>query len=381
MIRMANTDVDQNVLSAAVCKSGRLGNVEAEFDEQTLEAADRQFPHGIGLGQLIATAAVANGYDGNIYDTPNANMLRAAFQGTIQASGYSTVSISTILNDTANKFLRQGWDAVDMTPMRIAAVRSVPDFKQHTSLSLTGDLMFEQLGPGGELKHGTLGEETYTNQVHTYAKMISLTRQDIVNDDLGALTGRSRLLGRGAALKLNDIFWTEFLDNSSFFTSGRANVSTDTGELGLVGLQQAETVFMNQNDPNGFPQMIEPAILLVPTDLKSTALQLMTSEKIKGDADEPEGNVWRGRFRVESSPYMSNSNYTGNSTSAWYLLADPNVLPVIEIAALNGRVEPVVESADADFNTLGVQMRGYSDVGVNKQEYRAGVRADGSAAE
>ena len=76
---------------------------------------------------------------------------------------------------------------------------------------------------------------------------------------------------------------------------------------------------------------------------------------------------------------MHNAAYTGYSAAAWYLLADPGVMPVIEIVALNGRVEPTIETADADFNVLGVQMRGYSDVGVNLQEYRGGVRADGSS--
>ena len=61
------------------------------------------------------------------------------------------------------------------------------------------------------------------------------------------------------------------------------------------------------------------------------------------------------------------------------MLANPSELAVIAIAALNGRVEPTIETADADFNVLGVQMRGYSDVGVKRQEYRAGVHADGGA--
>jgi len=76
---------------------------------------------------------------------------------------------------------------------------------------------------------------------------------------------------------------------------------------------------------------------------------------------------------------MSNSSYTGYSAAAWYMLPDPMDLPFIEIAALYGRVEPVVETADAAFNVLGVEMRGYSDIGVSKQEKKAGVRADGGA--
>lgn len=377
--------VNSRILEAAVCVAGRLDDVEKKFDDQTLQAAHDRFPHGIGLNQLILMGAEANGYRSNHASKVTVEAQRAAFGMTspqqIRASGFSTVSIPNVLSNVANKFLRRGWNAVDMTPMRIASVRSVSDFKAITTVSLTGDLTFKKVGADGEIKHGTIGEETYSNQADTYARMLAITRKDFMNDDLGALTDVPRKLGRGAALLLNEIFWTEFLDNSSFFTSGRNNVSTDTGALGLTGLQEADTVFMNQTDPDGNPLGIMPSILLVPTALKTTALQLMNSEKLKGDTDEPEANVWRGRFEVESSPYMSNSTYTGYSASAWYLLADPNELPVIEIAALNGRVEPVVETADADFNVLGVQMRGYSDVGVAKQEYRGGVRADGSAAD
>jgi len=68
------------------------------------------------------------------------------------------------------------------------------------------------------------------------------------------------------------------------------------------------------------------------------------------------------------SSYLSNPKYTGASSLAWYILADPADMPVIEVAFLNGQQQPTVESADADFNNLGIQMRGYHDFGVAKQE-------------
>ena len=76
---------------------------------------------------------------------------------------------------------------------------------------------------------------------------------------------------------------------------------------------------------------------------------------------------------------LHNAAYTGNSSKAWYLLADPNDLPVIEVAFLNGQESPTIETADADFNVLGVQMRGYHDFGVALQDPRGGVKAKGEA--
>lgn len=377
--------LNNRVLEAAICQAGRLSGHEDMFDDQTLQAAHDKFKGCIGLNQLVLLAAGLNGYRSEHSSRVSVEAQRAAFglqnPQMIRAGGFSTISISTILSNVANKFLRAGWDSVDMTPMRVAAIRAVNDFKTITTTSLIADVEFEKVGSDGELKHGTLSELTYSNKADTYGRMLAITRTDYVNDDLGAITSVPMKLGRGGGLKLNNIFWTAFLNNSSFFTSERKNVNEGVADMSIGGLTATETIFMDQTDPNGDPLGLEAAIILVPTPLKTPANRLMRSEKVVTGANETNGeiNPFSGRFRVESSPYMSNANYTGYSAAAWYMLADPAVLPVIEIVALNGRVEPVVESADAEFNTLGVQMRGYCDIGVAMQEYRAGVRADGGS--
>lgn len=375
---------DANVLTAALCLSAGVQSPEKHFDERTLDAADRH--RGIGIQQVLLQAAMQNGYQpmGSFgVSQSNLRQILAFALPQIRATGFSTIDVATIVSNTANKFLREGWDSVDQSILRVALIRSVRDFKQITTVSLTGGLVYEQVGPAGEIKHGTVGERIYTNQANTYAAMLAITRQDIINDDTSALSAAPRKLGRGGMLKLNNLGWTEFLDNSSFFTAGNLNVSTGAGSaLGDAGLSAAEKVFLNQTDPDGNPLGIMPAILLVPPTLKSTARKLLNSALLVGSTTAntllPSGNVWQGAYRLESSPYMEISTYTGNSPAAWYLLADPAQLPVIEIAALNGRVEPTVETAEADFAQLGIQMRGYSDVGVAMQEFRAGVRSAGS---
>ena len=299
----------------------------------------------------------------------------------IRATGFSTLDISTILSNTANKFIMRGWNMVDQVFLQIAKRQTVRDFKTITTVSLTDSLRFEQVGPAGEIPHGTLGELTYTNKADTYAKMLAITRQDIINDDTSALTDVPMKLGNGAMKLLNHIGWTEFLGavTANFFATGNNNINTGVATMTDAGLAATEVIFMSQTNPDGTPLGIMPKILLVPTALHPAALKLMTSEKIKGDADEPDGNIWRGRFQVLTSPYIHNSSYTGSTSQAWWMLANPEELPVIAIAALNGRIEPTVETADADFNVLGVQMRGYSDVGVNLQEVRGGVHADGGS--
>lgn len=382
-------DVTSEVLEAAICKAGGLKTLEKSFKPEVLEAADRRFRHGISLGEFVGLTARANGWRGDSIRADLGGALRAAFTPRVDVRatvGPSTLDISGILGATANKFLREGFMSVEDSWRKVTSIRSVTDFKTITSYSMTGDNTYEKVAPGGEIKHGTLGEQSYTNQADTYGKMLGLDRRDLINDDLGALTGVSRRLGRGGALKLNDVFWTEFLaDASTFFTTARTNYDDGASDtlMDLTGIANAHTLFMNQTDPDSKPLGVIPKIILVPpalwpsawTLLMSTTLNLATSSAASTGTSSP----WTGMFELVKSTYLSNSSYTGYSAAAWYMLADPQDLSMIETCFLNGVEMPTVETADLDFNRLGIALRGYHDFGVNKQEYRAAVKMKGEA--
>jgi hypothetical protein len=98
-----------------------------------------------------------------------------------------------------------------------------------TAYRLNASLEYEEVGPTGEIKHGTLSQETYTMQAKTYAKMLALTRTDIINDDLGAFNDLRMRLGLGASIKMNKVAWTAFLAASNagtFWTAARGNLVT-----------------------------------------------------------------------------------------------------------------------------------------------------------
>ncbi|MGE0606556.1 MAG: hypothetical protein AB7O62_05455 [Pirellulales bacterium] len=380
-VHSVDNTVTGAVLEAACMLTAGLTNLNAAFEPQTLDLASRRYRGGIGLQELLLEAAWANGYTGRNF-RDSRSVLRFAFGRGIEA-GFSTIDIGGILSNVANKFLLEGFFSVERAWRNICAVRNVSDFKAVTSYRLIGKDQYELVAPGGELKHGTLGNEQYTNKADTYGLVLSIDRRDIINDDLGAITTVPRKLGRGSGLKINDVFWTIFLANSGFFTVGNKNylVGADTA-LSIDGLTKSEVAFMDQVDGDGKPIGIMPAILLVPTALSALGSQLFKSLELRdttANAKFPVANPHQGKFRVEVSRYLANAVYTGNSAKAWYLLAEPNDLPVIEVAFLNGQESPTIETADADFNVLGVQMRGYHDFGVALQDARGGVKAKGEA--
>ncbi|MBW7905473.1 MAG: hypothetical protein LC135_03165 [Phycisphaerae bacterium] len=378
-VHMAENAMGGQILEAACMLTAKLTKVEKEYDEKTLEAASRRFRGGIGLQELLLEAAWANGYTGRNFRDSRA-VLRAAFGQNLQA-GFSSIDIGGILSNVTNKFLLEGFFSVERTWRNITAIRNVSDFKTVTSYRLIGKDQYEKVAPGGELKHGTLGEQSYTNKADTYGLLLSIDRRDIVNDDLGAITTVPRKLGRGSGLKINDVFWSIFMNNAAFFAAGNNNYLTgaDTA-LGIDGLTKAEVAFLNQTDPDGKPLGVMPQVILVPTALSAVGTMLFKSLEFRdttANTKQPIANPHQGKFRVEVSRYLSNTQYTGFSDKAWYLLADPVDLPVIETAFLNGQESPTIETAEADFNVLGVQMRGYHDFGVAMQEPRGGVKSKG----
>ena len=375
--------ITNDILATAVLATANIDKIEDHCSPKQLEAANKQFPHGIGLQEMIVAAARANGWSGYSFKQDGSDCMRHAF-APIQAGGFSTVAITDILSNIANKFILEGFNFIETAWREIASIRPVSDFKTITSYRLTGDSTYKLVPPSGEIPHGTLGDESYTNKADTYALRLAVTRTDIINDDLAAITTVPRKLGTGGGRTLNHIFWTEYLGaQSTLFTAGQVNYFDGAGSaLDIDSLTTAEQMFMDLVDTDGEPIGHTPLILLVPTTLSATSAALFSSTEIRNPsatAKYPINNPHVGNFRPVVSRYMGNSNYTGYSTTAWNMLASPNELSTVEVCFLNGQQTPIIEQAEADFETLGVQMRGYFDFGVNEQDGRGGVRSKGAA--
>lgn len=397
--RQSAGSIQPAVIQAAMCITGGIdadqiaASLPAAQREQIMNEAVSAQGRGQSLHTLMAQAIQAAGmhFSGS---HKSSDFIRAAFDADRilaaqdrmirAAGGFSVTSMTGILSNVANKFLLKGFMAVDSSWRAISAIRSANDFKTITSYRLVSGGEFEQVGPGGALKHGTLSEESFTNKVRTYGKILGITEEDITNDDLGSITTVPQNIGRDGAQKFNSIFWKAFLDNAAFFATGNNNyISGGTSVLADAGLTLAVTKFMDQKDPGGKPLGLMPKILLVPNALAATAkrLYVSTNSNTGGASTKdnvPNANIHSGEYQPVVSPYLSDATLSGSSTTAWYLLGNPSDLATIEAAFLNGVQTPTIETAAADFDTLGIQMRGTFRFGVTKQEYRAGVKSAGA---
>lgn len=377
-------------LEAALCMSAGLPEkqVGSWYDEKTMNAAVAADLRGAGLHTLIYETIRAAGDHVRPGRVDN-EMIRAAFAADrrlIQAAaGFSTISLSGILSNVANKTMLAAYTAVESVIANFSAETDVNDFKEVTRYRLTGNGVFEKVGPDGELKHAGLSEQPYTNKVETFGRMIALTRQMMINDDLGAFLQIPRIIGRMSALKREEAVFELLLANpGSFFSTGNKNfISGADTALSIDSLTKAEQQFLDQTDSDGKPILLTPAVLLVPSSLKVTAQVLMTETRVNETTDankpKPAVNPHAGKWRPVASPYLNAQGLTGGSPRAWYLFANPADVAAIEIAYLRGKRTPTIESGETDFNTLGMQWRGYFDFGVAMQDSRAAVKSKGEA--
>jgi len=185
------------------------------------------------------------------------------------------------------------------------------------------------------------------------------------------------------------VLWKKFLSSkTTLFPTDNSKLNYFEGSataLSSTSLSTAVQMFREQKDSENNPFGIEPAKLLVPPSLEATADELYTSKNINTggsstSAKVPNNNTHAGKYKPVVSAYLSNTSIDSAASSLnWFLIADPADAALIQVVFLDGKRNPTVDTAEADFGTLGIQTRAYSDWGVNTHEYRAGVMSKGGA--
>jgi hypothetical protein len=347
---------------------------------------------GFNVHKLIHLVLHAHGRSVSPGQGIDDSVLASALEcgSNIRASaGFSTISLPGILSRVANKAMLQSYNEGMGVARQFCAETDTTDFKQFDRYRMTEAGDFEELGATGEIKSSTLTEETLSNQVKTFGRMFGITRQMLINDDLGAMLAIPSMLGKMAARTLEKSVLTLLANASTGAASSNFFFSTSTAKkkanyaagaataLDIDSLGTAYKLFLDQVDSQGNPVMIEPALLLTTTKNAVNGRKLFNDASYRftsATTKETIENQWQGQFRPLASPFLSQLATTEDE---WYLLPNPTDTAVINIAYLRGQRTPVISQSDVDFNQLGVQMRGVFDFGVALWDQRLAVKMAG----
>ncbi|MDR1957847.1 MAG: hypothetical protein LBQ54_02185 [Planctomycetaceae bacterium] len=351
------------------------------YDQKVINAAMESPNRNVGLRGIIAACVQSSGghleaglSPSSFYDNARNELNRHRIQAA--GSSFSTLSLPGILSNIANKSLLDGYQLMEPTILKVAKQSTHKDFKGMTSYRLGSDGDFRRIPAGGRIQSMGLSEESYENKIETWGRLIQLDRQMIINDDLGAFTNLPRELGMKGARTLEREGWQALLNGlGTLFTAAHGN--TMTTALSVAGYNQAAALLAKtliaKDEYSGFLGKY----VIVPTELDATANELYTSTTLY---ETTGNNPVYNKYEPIVAPYFSGTpkKPATNGTTQWILMTDPNLAPLIDLALLDGKLEPTVEDETAAFDVLGVQIRAYFDFGFGLMDWRGAVYSSGT---
>ncbi|OSM07358.1 prohead protease/major capsid protein fusion protein [Magnetofaba australis] len=275
-----------------------------------------------------------------------------------------------ILANVANKTLRNAYDSAPRTFHPFCRQVTASDFKAMHRVQLGEAPALEKVNESGEYKRGPLGEAQESYRVETYGKIISISRQVLINDDLDAFTRIPQLFGVAAANLESDVVWSvitanpKMADNKALFHADHKNLAGTPAALSVAAIGKGRTDMAKQVGLDGKTVInVRPNYLLVPAALETSAEQLLAQNLVPAKTADVVPQSMR-TLSVISEPRLD-----AVSETAWYLVANPNQIDTIEYAYLEGQNGVYIETR-VGFDVDGVEIKARLDFGAKAIDWR-----------
>lgn len=289
----------------------------------------------------------------------------------------TTSDFPLILGTAANRVMLDAYRAAPQVYRSLSRRRSFADFKPHAMIRGGEVPNLKKLAEGGEIKHGALKEGGESVRLDTYGLNISLSRQAIVNNDLGTFSDMAAQFGRSASRTEEQIAFAVILSNSgngpkmgdgkTFFHADHGNVSASGADPSEATLDAAYQAYADQKNLDGDPMGYEPGILLVGPKLRVKALKLVTPITPATQADAV---VIGQNLTVVIAPWITDKS--------WRLFTDPADLPAFVYGFLQDNEAPQVEQFER-YNQDGITWKALHDFGFGAVNAAAGFKNGGAA--
>ncbi len=282
---------------------------------------------------------------------------------------HSTSDFPFILANVANKTLRSAYEASPQTFKGFARQTTNPDFKTIARTQLGDAPSLDKVNESGEFKRGTVGEAREQYALATYGKVVAVTRQTIINDDLGAFTRLPEMFGRAAADLESDTVWGIITANAAMgdgvtmFHANHGNLAGTGTVISVASLGEARTGMRKQKGLNGRFINVMAKYLLVPASLETIAEQFVTQTNIVY-TKSTDYNPFANKLQVVAEPRLDAA-----SAISWYLAADPAQIDTIEYAYLEGQEGVYLESR-VGFDVDGVELKARLDFAAKAIDWR-----------
>lgn len=285
---------------------------------------------------------------------------------------HTTSDFPALMSNAMGRRLRNSYDEHEPTYRQWARrAPNAPNFKSVDTVQLSAmpDLM--KVNEKGEFRYGTFTDGKVSYALTNYGRIIGLSRQLIINDDLNALDRILSGFAASAARLENRTVYAQLTSNPTL-PDGIALFHADHGNLGAGAaisansLGAARTRMRKQKGLQNELLNLAPQHLIVPTDIEQVAYQFTSSQFVP--ARSADVNEFRAGGRTALSPIVE-PLLDETSTSAFYLAASNSQIDTVEYAYLEG-AEGVQLSSRVGFTMDGVEMKASLDFAAAVIDHR-----------
>ncbi len=292
----------------------------------------------------------------------------------------STSDFPRILGDVANKRLLQTYQAAEKTFGQFTRVTTNPDFKPARRVRLGDAPPLALVRETGAIQRSGMGENQETLQLSTFARIVGLTRQAIINDDLAAFDNMVAAMAVRVSELESDIVWGIVIDSPTMSDGVALYHAASHGNqianvLGIPGLSAGRRAMRLHRGIGDGPHAgtrinITPRVLAVPPTLETEAEQLTRLPIVPGQTTH--ANPFQGSLIPVVEPRLE-----AISGTCWFLFADQSSPAyAIEAAYLDGQMGPAFDRREG-FDIDGVEFKVRHDFGAAAIDYRGTVKSTG----
>lgn len=288
----------------------------------------------------------------------------------------TTSDFPILMNDAGNRVLLASYRAAESPLKRVARQGNLPNFREGKFLRVGGIPNLREVTEAGEIKHVTTLEAGEGYKLKTYASIMSVSRQLIINDDFGVFGQWATNAGVAAANTEAELLSDLLLDGAGagpIMSDGKRLFHVDHGNLAAPGaapdvdeLSDARLAMRRQTGLDGISLVnATPKYLIVSADLETVGEKLLAELAANTVA---EANPFAGKLTLLVEPRLPDGT--------WYVLADPASVPVLAYGYLSSAPGPQLASRDG-WDVLGREFRVVLDFGAGAIDWRGAFRNPG----
>lgn len=286
------------------------------------------------------------------------------------SGGTSSSDFSLIFSDVVNRRLQASYAEWPQTWLPLVTITPAVDFRDIYPVRFSGAPDLLDLNEHGEYQQAKFSDAGEKYRVITKGRAVNLTRTMLINDDLGVLSRIPGLFGVAARRMEADAVYSLITSNptmgdgKALFHANHGNLETSGDAINSDSLSLGRTTMRLQKGMAKEMLDIQPAFLLAPVAMETTADILLRSGSLPvADMSSGVTNPWANKLTPICDPHFDNAD-----ADTWYLMAHPGQAPVIEVSYLQGNEAPFVDST-TDFDSDGLKIKVRHDFGAGLSDY------------